>query len=245
MSKKELELVDVEKIVQSAVKNGQLSELIQALDKEASVKHPPKYRAPNQQQRKDVWRAPVAEIEKKKISSVKSAMRNYMNNYFTKKVEMVEPRELTQDEVNQLAAEYREVQEINDLLQSRKEDMKELVFTSLTEKYESESEFVDSDTPPTHIKGRLTSPEYGLAFCREGGDRKKPTVDFEKLKEKVSDTLFQSMCTQKVIPEHIEYTLDEDKMMDAVQNGSLTLETIREVLIPGSFQSPRFTVREI
>lgn len=208
----------------------------------------------------------VASLEKKEEKTEKAPSKQERVSYWTDKAtkeelvelfksvssyadKMVEATEsLSQEQVDALGEEYLLWQKFNDFLESRNKTFRGMVFSTLDEQASQTS----SSVPPHQTKGKLVAntSEGKLSFNREGGDRKKPTVDVDRLKEVVGDSRFEKLTDKikvrrQVIPAHTEEKFSEEKFVEAVYNGDITFEEAQEVLIPGAWQTPRFTVRRV
>lgn len=173
------------------------------------------------------------------LESLSAALLDYEENLL-ENLTLDEPRKLTQEEVDLLAAEYHRSEKILNALQARKELLRQYVFSSLDEEFESVG--VESDTPVSQMPGRLVSSD-GVKFCREGGTRKKATIDSEGLKEAFKDNL--DLLFDKVeIPASVSYTLSSEKLDQAIESGSISIEELRPFVKPGDWSSPRFVIRE-
>ena len=196
---------------------------------------------PSKEQRVSYW---LESASKEDLAQLVVLMSQYVEN-------MVKPQGdslKTEDEVRALGEEYVSWQKISDFLDSRNKTFRSLVFKTLDEN----SEKLNSSTPPHQTKGKIEveTSEGKLSFNREGGDRKKPTVDVERLKEIVGEARFSKLVDKikvrrQIIPAHTEEKFSEEKFVEAVYNGEITLEEAEQVLIPGEWQTPRFTVRRV
>ena len=243
--------VDYQAIVREASKTGQLSHLLKAVDQETQKSEVKKL--PNAEQRMAEWQKSKDKIDLDKLQSASDTLTKYMERFYVDRVSMDEPRELEQSEVDRLAQEFLEgLQLMEDLSKARRDEIRTMVFTSIATSTRSMNEKlgVVTDTPPEQEKGRLVSEEYGVAFCKEGGDRTAPDLDWEKLQGLLSEEEFKLVCDttlvpEQVIPEHVEYTPKGEKLMEALNTGVIDLEKIREAIKPGKWSSPRFTIRRI
>jgi hypothetical protein len=94
------------------------------------------------------------------------------------------------------------------------------------------------------------SKAASLAFCREGGNRSEPQVDWVALEARLPKEVFEKFCDAVEIPEvvieaHTEYQPNASKVMEALNAGDIDLEVMREVLIPGKWNTPKFVIRHI
>lgn len=173
------------------------------------------------------------------LESLSAALLDYEENLL-ENLTLDEPRKLTQEEIDLLAAEYHRSEKILNALQARKELLRQYVFSSLDEEFEQE--VVEGDTPVSQMPGRLVSSD-GVKFCREGGARKKATIDSEGLKEAFKENL--DLLFDKVeIPASVSYTLSSEKLDQAIESGAISIEELRPFVKPGDWSSPRFVIRE-
>jgi hypothetical protein len=200
--------------------------------------------------RRAEWDKELEEIPEGKLADLEVQMESYVHDYFNK-IRMSEPRELSQEEIDSLAQEYTSWQVINDALQSRYRQFRQIVFTSLTESFakEIEDSGLQTETPPEQMKGSLASTKFGVRFCREGGGRGRTKINAKTLESSLPEELYRSVCQavevpQVVIPAHTEYTLDENLLMEAISEGRIDLESIREAVVPGEWTTPKFQVRK-
>ena len=104
----------------------------------------------------------------------------------------------------------------------------------------------DETTPVEQVPGKLTSDRHRVQFSREGGKRKTPTLDWEKLKATMGEARFRdALCEATEVPAHTQYTPTEDKLMSALNAQEITLEDVRDAIIPGDWQTPRFVIRKV
>lgn len=232
-------------LVQKAAAAGSLSALIEEIDRVTEEKVVVK--PPTKQQRINQWKQDKNEMDLDKVQRISDVLSTYVEKFFVDRVDMQEPRELTQEEVDKLAQEYLDLEQMSELITSRHQMMRWMTFQSLNEKYASEDEKmkVDAKTPPQQRKGRLESQAFGRAFCREGGNRTPAAINWSRLRAELPADVFNEVCDAEIIPEHVEYTPNEKKFMAAVLEGRVPMELLRDAMVPGKWQTPKFQVRKI
>jgi len=88
----------------------------------------------------------------------------------------------------------------------------------------------------------------GVTFCREGGNRKPPQINWATIKQLVEPEVWAQLVDEETVPRqiieaHTIETPNEHKLRTALQNGAVPLETVRKALIPGEWMTPKFRVR--
>lgn len=86
-------------------------------------------------------------------------------------------------------------------------------------------------------------PSLGRKFVRQGG-RAKNIIDLNKLREAMGDD-WETVLHTQIIPEHVEYTLDEKKLLKAVAKNPKLMETVRDCVVVGERTVQSFHERKI
>lgn len=201
--------------------------------------------------RREIWTQELDQIPQDRLDEMRAVMRDYIENRFNQ-VNPAESVELTQEEIDSLAAEFDSWRKIDDLLQARYTQFRRLVFNHLNEVFTDEVDKAKliTDTPVEQLKGSVESAAYGWKFCREGGNRSDPQINWDYLQNELSPEQWEAICDEVkvkrvVVPAHVDLVPSEEKMLDAINSGALDLDVLEQALIPGSWQSPRFTPRAI
>lgn len=196
------------------------------------------------------WSKKIESIDIEKVESLEKSMKSYVDKFVLgDRVEMEEARKLSQEEIDTMAEEYIAMDEMMTYLEARKKQFRSMVFTSLNVRYAEEEE--SSKSQSTHLAeyrpGKLPSEKFGKTFNREGGTRKDPKINWEKLEKALGDRF--SIVTEKVtipaVEEQVVQRPSEELLLEAVNRGDVTLEEVREALEEGGYNSPKFVVRNL
>ena len=136
-----------------------------------------------------------------------------------------------------LMGEFLDEREIAEVLDVRKEMIREAVFAHL-----------DATEGPNQ-NGAIPVPEAGKKFCREGSGTGTPNVDEQRLQALLGDRWIDA-CVETIVPEvhipaHIEYKLSVERVLDLAQRDPAVLEALRTCLVPGKPKTPRLVVRDL
>ncbi|MBF0934094.1 MAG: hypothetical protein HXK00_00440 [Abiotrophia defectiva] len=143
----------------------------------------------------------------------------------------------------QLMVEYVSYEKINAFLTARRELVRELVFEKINQNIIDSG--VETENGPENENGFIAVEELGKKFCREGAGVGNPTIDEDKLSELLPEEVRDKVFKKKVIPEHVEFELDEDALMGYVSSAPESIGFIKKALKPGKLRSPRFVVRDM
>ncbi len=148
-------------------------------------------------------------------------------------ITLVDNRELTQVEVDEIAYELVSVNKTKDILEGRVAKIRNTVFEAIS--FDAKmNNFVDINNQP----GALVSEKYGVKLCREitGG---KPYVDMDLAREifgNIFDKIVNRSETIKIIygPDgsviseetNVEYEINEKALETQVALGNITLENL-------------------
>jgi hypothetical protein len=253
MNDKSIEKSAAELVLERAVKGGFVSvqALLDSLDKAATASDLDARQKDSKVVRRGEWAKALDSIPMDQIQALQDNLTSYVDKYILSRLEVSEPRELTTQEVDQLAAEYKAWEALDDFLAARKTQFKSIVFAALNARYDAQikASGMVTDTPPEQMPGELYSEANGIRFKREGGARKAPTVNWEKLEADLSPEVWAEVCDhvkvpRQIIPAHVDSTPNEEKLMTAINDGKVSLETLRESLVPGAWTTPRFVPRK-
>lgn len=193
--------------------------------------------------RKASHRDMLEHVDLDRLVDMKDKMTRAVDVMTANQIDLDEPGILTTDEVNGLMSEELELTEIKELLEARREMRRAAIFAHITEDHRRGGESDPENTP-----GFISVPAFGKRFVKEGCGRSKPQLDEEKFKEELGDRWEQAyqatIIPRQVIPEHIEYTLSQERILAMAERDPGVLETIRACLIPGEYRTPRFVVRD-
>lgn len=228
-----------------------IGKLLEELDKTSVSSEIESGRRTSKAVRRAEWKAALDVIPMDKIIQLEKTMSSYVDKFLLTRIELSEPRELTQSEIDGLAKEYLAWEELNDFIQARYSQFRAMVFASITARREREIQEsgLISDRPASQMPGELYSEAYGIRFKREGGNRKPPQVVWSRLEAELPTEVYKEICdevkvSRQVIPAHTEYRPNGEKLMDAVQKGLVPLEVLREAIIPGAWMTPKFVPRK-
>ena len=153
-------------------------------------------------------------------------------------VVLVEPRELTQSEIDGIAYELTSVNKTKDMLEGRVAKIRQTVFDTFNFSAEQDGSADAANTPGTFI-----SEKYGVKLCREitGG---KPFVDMDLAREVLGDCfdkIVNRSETIKVVygPDgqaiseetNVEYEINEKALETQVALGNITLDDLAKVTL--------------
>lgn len=151
-------------------------------------------------------------------------------------VSFVEPRELSQSEVDDIAYELTSVNKTKDMLEGRVAKIRSTVFEAFNFMSEQDGSADAINTPGTFV-----SEKYGVKLCREitGG---KPFVDMNLAREVLGDRfdkIVNRSETIKVVygPDgqaiseetNVEYEINEKALETQVALGNITLDDLAKI----------------
>lgn len=216
-----------------------LSELLAQVDKQAAEVEAKQARE-TRATRRAAWAKDLEQIPMDKIENIDRIMSSFTERHVIERIEADEPRPLERDEVDRLADLYLDYEEIIALMEAKREEIRKLIFGHLDSTLNA-----DEETPVEQVPGKVTSDTRKIVFSREGGKRKAPTIDWSALENKLGEDRFHAvLCVSEHVPEHTKYTPTEDNLLNAIQDGDLTLEDLRSAIIPGAWTTPRFVARK-
>ena len=149
---------------------------------------------------------------------------------------------LSESELLALMEELEDEQRVKELLEIRYQSIRTAVFAHITETHRARGV-----SDPAHTPGEAPVPALGKRFTREGG-KAKAQLDQDMLRLQLGKKRWDEVCKKVVVPavaEHVEYVLDEERMIALVQRDPEVLEIFRSCVIPGKYGAARFHVREL
>ncbi len=134
---------------------------------------------------------------------------------------------------------------LKELLEVRKEMIREAVFNSLNLQLGAEG--VED---PENTNGSIPVPELGKRLSREACGPKDPKLNEEKLEIDLGEERWLQVCEveeipEQVIPAHTQYTLSVERLMKLAESDLSILEIVRDCLEVGGYKTPRFFVRNL
>lgn len=186
--------------------------------------------------RKGVLREALASSDPEVLVPLQAKMQEYVDA--VAKVEMDEPRKLTDGEAFALMREFVDRREIDEFLSTRRDAIKDIVFTAI------DFELQEKGLDPEVTGGELAVPELGKVFKKEGCRRGEPALDEKKLRKLLGPRV-EKVYRTETVPAHTVEVLDEQELMRLAQEDPEVMEIIRSSLTPGKPSSPRFVVRDL
>lgn len=194
------------------------------------------------EQRKKSWLEALAKMDEDKLLDMQEKMSDYVDLLSKHEISFEElPTELNDVQRVQLMRSALMSKDIKEFIETYYEWVRKVVFEVVAE--EKSREGVDD---PEHAKGEIKVPELGKRFCKQGGGRKDPILDQEKLKELLGEQ-WEDACEAEILPpitlpERVEHHFSVEKLMKLAETNPSILEKIRECLRPGEFKSNSFTI---
>lgn len=182
--------------------------------------------------REDLKRA-IAEMDGEKIESVREVMTRYVDSMVTLDPEQTST--LTPTQSKALMEEDVLRREIADLIEARKETIKELVFRAITE----EAAEAGAEDPEL-TNGEIVVEELGRRFSREGAGYSAPTFNLKTLKTALGDDAAAVIKTETKVVESV----DEDALNSLLAGNPELIENVRAAMVPGKVRKGSFYNRE-
>lgn len=184
--------------------------------------------------RRDEWKRVIADLDSTKIEYVRDLMTRYVDSMVTLDAEST--KALAPAQRKAIMEEDLVRREIGDLLESRKEVIKELVFQTITE----EAAEAGAEEPEL-VNGEIVVEELGHRFTREGAGYSSPTFNMKALKEALGED------AAKVV--QVEYkpveTVNEDVLNSLLSGNPELVEKVRSAMVPGKVKKGSFYNRPI
>lgn len=196
------------------------------------------------QKSKQYWIDKIEEFDIDSLTEIQDEMERFVDLMRTEIERLPDGTlDISSLDDKQLMVEYVSYEKINAFLAARRELVRELVFEKINQNIIDSG--VETDNGPENENGFIAVDELGKKFCREGAGVGNPTIDEDKLAEFLPEEVRDKVFKKKVIPEHVEFELDEDALMEYVSSEPESIELIKRALKPGKLRSPRFVVRDL
>lgn len=221
-----------------------IDSFMEVLQSEVLAEAPPATPTRTVAQRKDSHRAMLESFDLDRLLEMQEKMASAVDRMTANVIDPASPAPLTPATAEELMAELLDQIDIKELLEVRRELIREAVFAHLTAEARA-----DGKDEPEYESGNVAVPALARKFTREGGKRQAPQLDEVLLKEGLGDRWEAAykieVIPEQVIPEHVEYTLDLQKIMELAARDNSVLEILRKALVPGERTTPRFFVRSL
>lgn len=145
----------------------------------------------------------------------------------------------TPAELADLMIERLDQADVAKLVEIRYQMIRTRVFDHITE--DNRAKGIDD---PGHTPGQADVPALKKRFTREGG-RIKNVLDQSHLRELLGEKRWAQVCRAETIPEHVEYHLSEDALLELVRKDPKVLDLFKKCIIPGGEGIPRFHIRPL
>lgn len=193
-------------------------------------------------QRAEEWQNALATLNEDRLLEMQETMSNFVDLVSKHEVDLSFdqfPKSFTDTQKIQLMQGALATKDIREFLDVYYNWIRSAVFSVITEQAEQ-----DGRDNPEYVKGEIVVSSLKKRFCKEGGGRKDPILDEEKLKSLLSEEDYKSCIEIETIPARTVETFSIEKLMGLVKDDPSVLEKIRESLIPGGFKSNSFTIRD-
>ena len=184
--------------------------------------------------RREQLKKAIAEMDGDQIERAREVMTRYVDSMVT-----LDPEQagvLTKAQSKSLMEEDILRREIADLVEARKETIKELVFRAITE----EAAEAGADDPEL-TNGEIVVEELGRRFSREGAGYSAPTFNLKALRAALGDDAEAVIKTETKVVESV----DEDALNSLIAGNPELLEKVRGALTPGKVRKGSFYNREL
>lgn len=196
------------------------------------------------QKSKQYWIDKIEEFDIDSLTEIQDEMERFVDLMRTEIERLPDGTlDISSLDDKQLMVEYVSYEKINAFLTARRELVRELVFEKINQNIIDSG--VETENGPENENGFIAVEELGKKFCREGAGVGNPTIDEDKLSELLPEEVRDKVFKKKVIPEHVEFELDEDALMGYVSSAPESIGFIKKALKPGKLRSPRFVVRDM
>ena len=194
----------------------------------------PAPKATSSADRREQLKQAIAEMDGEKIEQVRDVMTRYVDSMVT--LDPEQTTALTPAQSKALMEEDILRREIADLVEARKETIKELVFRAITE---DAAEAGAED--PELTNGEIVVEELGRRFSREGAGYSAPTFNIKTLRAALGDDAEAVIKTETKVVESV----DEDALNSLIAGNPELLEKVRGALTPGKVRKGSFYNREL
>ena len=189
----------------------------------------------NAELRRAAYAKAVKNLDRKQLASMNKTVRNFLPLAKANSAITAETGVLTLDQAEDLMIEVLEVKRLQEIAKSRYEEIRKRVFNSITESFAEQGEEF-----PEHLAGFIEIPKMGLKFTREGGSRKEPELDEDKLAELVGPEVWEQVTTVEVVETR---HFDPDLFLELARSKPKLLEQLRSALKVGAFGTSSFHQR--
>ncbi|QDH91779.1 hypothetical protein SEA_PHRAPPUCCINO_104 [Mycobacterium phage Phrappuccino] len=187
--------------------------------------------------RRAAQRKAIEEFDLDRLLDLQEKMSRVIDTLTKNELRLDEGGTLTPEQAESLMAEHLDEREIAELLEVRKEMIREAVY-----------EHLDQTVGP-NTSGALEVPTLGKKFCREGAGLGTPKVDEQRLQgvlgERWDEVCVEEVIPAQVIPERRERRFSLDRLLDLAQRDPQILEALGSCLAPGKLRTPRFVTRDM
>ena len=197
---------------------------------------------PTGAERKAALADAIAQSNIDKLMALQEKMSGIMGRILANKNITETLGTLSEAELFALMEELEDEQRVKELLELRYQMIRTAVFTHITETHRAKGV-----PDPEHTPGEAPVPALRKRFTREGG-KAKAQLDKELLAKKLGNQRWAEVCKKVVVPavaEHVEYVLDDERMVALVQRDPEVMEIFRSCVVPGKYGTARFHVREL
>jgi hypothetical protein len=196
----------------------------------------------SREMRKESWKKAVAKLDRKQLAKANRTFKGYLGlvrrNAELSAIEV--PTVLNEIQAANLMEEALSLRDAQELLKGRWEEIKRLVFGSMTEQFSAEGEEF-----PDQVAGSIDIPELGFRFSREGCGRKDPELNEEALAGFLGTEVWDKVTIETIIPAQIVRKVNFEALMREARKDPSILEALRKSLKVGEWKTSRFNVREL
>lgn len=196
-------------------------------------------------QRKEILKEAIESVDVEHLTELQGKMTQVIDTITSNEVDLSGGHILTVDEAFALMTELLDQRDVQELLAARKEMVRLAVFLSMDEELR-----LKGVEDPSNENYSIRVPQAGKRFAREACGPKEATINEEKLKELLGEELWEAACDvevipRQIIPRHVEYTLNIERLMKLVEDEPMVLEWISESFEVNGMKTPRFTIRDL
>lgn len=188
----------------------------------------------NSAARRESLKQAIADLDSSRIEHVRDLMTRYVDSMVTLDAE--DTKMLAPAQRKALMEEDLMRREIADLIESRKETIKELVFQTIIE----EAAEAGAEEPEL-TNGEVVVEELGHRFTREGAGYSSPTFNMKALKEALGDDAGKVIVTEYKPVESI----NEEVLNSMLAGDPALIEKVRSAMVPGKPKNGSFYNRPI
>ncbi len=239
-SSKEIERSEVGRLLKAGGYLHAYEELVKQAEREVS-----KAEKSTVAQRKTLSRLAIEKHDSERLADLEEKAAALIATINSNLIDLKKPRLLTKRKAKALTEELLAQRDLKELLEVRKEMIREAVFNSLNLQLGAEG--VED---PENTNGSIPVPELGKRLSREACGPKDPKLNEEKLEIDLGEERWLQVCEveeipEQVIPAHTQYTLSVERLMKLAESDLSILEIVRDCLEVGGYKTPRFFVRNL